>query len=213
MGKRSDFKKIEKDFYPTPYSAVVPLAPFLPQKPFSFAEPCAGDARLVGHLAKATGGLADCLYACDVAPASDSVAVNDATKLDASLVNNCDLIITNPPWTRRKESGHLLHKIIENLSELKPTWLLFDSDWLQTAQAEKYIDRLVACVVVGRVKWIENSKHTGKDNCQWYLFYKDARSICEAPVIYGKGKKPTQIITSLYNNYPLSNTTKSTLSS
>jgi hypothetical protein len=25
-------------------------------------------------------------------------------------------------------------------------------------------------VSVGRVKWIEGSKNTGKDNCAWYLF-------------------------------------------
>ena len=25
-------------------------------------------------------------------------------------------------------------------------------------------------VSVGRLKWIPGSKHTGKDNCAWYLF-------------------------------------------
>lgn len=28
----------------------------------------------------------------------------------------------------------------------------------------------VKVVSVGRVKWIEDSKMTGKDNCAWYLF-------------------------------------------
>ena len=29
MGKRSDFERIPRDFYPTPYKAVLPLLPHL----------------------------------------------------------------------------------------------------------------------------------------------------------------------------------------
>ena len=50
MGKRSDFERIPRDYYPTPYEAVLPLIPHLPQKPFSYAEPCAGDGALVNHI-------------------------------------------------------------------------------------------------------------------------------------------------------------------
>ena len=38
MGKRSDFERIPRDYYPTPYSAVEPLLPHLPEN-FTFAEP------------------------------------------------------------------------------------------------------------------------------------------------------------------------------
>ena len=49
MGKRSDFERKPRDFYPTPIEAVYPLLPHLPDG-FSFAEPCAGDGALIEHL-------------------------------------------------------------------------------------------------------------------------------------------------------------------
>jgi hypothetical protein len=49
VGKRSDFERRERDFYPTPYEAVLPLLPHLPER-VRFIEPCAGDGRLVRHL-------------------------------------------------------------------------------------------------------------------------------------------------------------------
>ena len=49
MGKRSDFERVPRDYYPTPYDAVKPLLPHLPEN-FTFAEPCAGDGRLIQHL-------------------------------------------------------------------------------------------------------------------------------------------------------------------
>ena len=51
MGKRSNFERIERDFYPTPFEAVEPLIPHLPDK-FTFAEPCAGNGILIEYLQK-----------------------------------------------------------------------------------------------------------------------------------------------------------------
>ena len=76
-----------------------------------------------------------------------------------------DFFITNPPWDRK-----ILHPILEKLPMIFPTWLLFDADWMHTKQSSELIKRCVKIVSVGRVKWIENSKMTGKDNCAWYLF-------------------------------------------
>lgn len=73
--------------------------------------------------------------------------------------------ITNPPWSR-----DLLHPIIENLRKQLPTWILLDSDWCHTKQAIEYMKYCAVMVSVGRVKWIPDSKYTGKDNCSWYLF-------------------------------------------
>jgi hypothetical protein len=78
-----------------------------------------------------------------------------------------DFYITNPPWDRK-----ILHPIIELLSSLSPTWLLFDADWPHTQQSTPYMESLVKIVSIGRVKWIPDSKMTGKDNCCWYLFDK-----------------------------------------
>ena len=76
-----------------------------------------------------------------------------------------DYIITNPPWNRK-----ILHPMIDHFSDLRPTWLLFDSDWMHTKQSIPYLKMLKKVVSIGRVKWIEGSTSVGKDNCCWYLF-------------------------------------------
>jgi hypothetical protein len=70
---------------------------------------------------------------------------------------NGQFIITNPPWDRT-----ILHEMIPHFTSMRPTWLLFDADWLFTLQSE--------VVAVGRVKWIPDSKSQGKDNASWYYF-------------------------------------------
>lgn len=158
MSKRSDFKRIARDFYRTPLEAVVPLLPHL-SAGTSFFEPCAGDGILVRHLENA-GHV--CVGATDIEPHSAEIIPGDATKICVPL---CSRIITNPPWDRK-----VLHPIIENLSPQYPTWLLFDADWAHTKQAIPYMPFLCKIVSIGRIKWIPGTTMTGKDNCCWYLF-------------------------------------------
>ena len=158
MGKRSDFERIPRDFYPTPYKAVIPLLPHLGDE-FTFAEPCAGDGRLIEHLEK-HGGI--CRYAHDIEPMHQRVEQHDALEHGYT---QCDYIITNPPWNRK-----ILHPMIEHFVDQRPTWLLFDSDWMHTKQSIPYLKYLSKIVSIGRVKWIEGSSSVGKDNCCWYLF-------------------------------------------
>ena len=66
-----------------------------------------------------------------------------------------------------------------------PTWLLFDADWAHTKQSAPYMTSCVKIVSIGRVKWIEDSKMTGKDNCAWYLFDANHNSPTE---FYGRTK-------------------------
>jgi hypothetical protein len=159
MGKRSNFERIPRDFYPTPYEAVVPLLPHLAPVTL-FDEPCAGDGALIGHLRKHGHVLLKC---CDIEPRVPWIATGDATKIGPGSVADC--YITNPPWERAA-----LHAIISNLSAHLPTWLLFDADWMHTRQSTPFMPYLRKIVSVGRVKWIPDSKMTGKDNCCWYLF-------------------------------------------
>jgi len=44
---------------------------------------------------------------------------------------------------------------------------------MHTKQSIEYIKYCHKIVSIGRVKWIEGSKSTGKDNCAWYLFDKE----------------------------------------
>jgi len=39
MGKRSDFERIPRDYYPTPIEAVEPLIAHLPYEKFDYVEP------------------------------------------------------------------------------------------------------------------------------------------------------------------------------
>ena len=171
MGKRSDFERVPRDFYPTPLAAVRPLVPHLPIHSFYYWEPCAGDGRLIDHLDVLRPD-STCLMATDIEPRRDDIDGFDALgdyEVHSEMVDSLDLIITNPPWDRS-----ILHPIIEKLSSIAPTWLLFDADWMHTKQAAPYLGYLTKVVSIGRVKWIEGSKMTGKDNCCWYLFDKGA---------------------------------------
>lgn len=158
VGKRSTFERRERDFYPTPREAVLPLLPHLAPGT-RFCEPCAGDGALVDHL---TAAGHKCARAWDIEPQRGDIDRFDAL---GRLIGNIDCFITNPPWDRS-----VLHPMIVHFATQHPTWLLFDADWLHTRQSAPYLRFLHKVVSVGRVKWIPDSKMTGKDNCAWYLF-------------------------------------------
>ncbi len=166
MGKRSDFLPRRHDRYITPRSAVDPVLPYIPRET-RYIEPCAAQGQLVSHFE----GRATCVVALEKFPGCcpvEGVYRSDAMDLRAEDVPaDVDCIITNPPWTRA-----LLHPMIELFSSIRPTWLLFDADWVHTKQAAPYIRLCRKIVSVGRVSWMENGV-SGKDNAAWYLF--DAR--------------------------------------
>jgi hypothetical protein len=97
-----------------------------------------------------------------------------------------DAVVTNPPNTRE-----LMHRLIEHFQRIAPTWLLLDSDWASTRQAAPFLPHCSDIVAIGRVKWIEGSKHTGKDNYAWYRFHAGhttssifhGRVVCEGEAI------------------------------
>lgn len=171
MGKRSDFERRPRDFYPTPREAVLPLLPHLAPGT-RFVEPCAGDGALIDALT-AAGHV--CARAWDIEPRRDDIDQLDAL---TRLVGNIDCFITNPPWDRR-----VLHPMIEHFSDQHPTWLLFDADWQHTRQSVPFLPRLRRIVSVGRVKWIPDSTMTGKDNCAWHLFDKPSQDVAQ---FYGR---------------------------
>lgn len=158
MGKRSDFVRRERDTYFTPEAAVLPLLPHL-DPGTRFVEPCAGDGRLVRHLEK-HGHV--CVGAFDVEPQHPSVRQGDALAVQGT---SADMCITNTPWDRK-----FLHPFIEHWLDICPMWLLFDADWMHTVQSGPFMRYCHMVVSVGRVRWIEDSKMTGKDNCAWYRF-------------------------------------------
>lgn len=164
MGKRSNFERIPRDFYPTPPEAVAPLIPHISEH-VRFWEPCLGNAAL----AKAIHERLPMSHwiGTDIEAQGNLTKGTDALTISREDVEKyrVDHFITNPPWSR-----HILHPLIEHLSAMLPTWLLFDADWMHTKQSAPYMPWLRKVVSVGRVKWIPDSKMTGKDNCAWHLF-------------------------------------------
>lgn len=158
MGKRSNFKRRKHDFYETPYHAFEPLLPHIEFK--TYAEPCVGNMALVGHLLR-HGFTAS--YMSDIDPRYDTIPKEDALTL--TLPAGTEQVITNTPWSRP-----LLHPIIDNLRKQAPTWILLDSGWMHTKQSAPYMPYCRKIVSVGRVKWIADSKHTGKDDAVWLYF-------------------------------------------
>jgi len=189
MGKRSNYVRRDRDFYPTPYEAVVPLLPHLPVAA-RFHEPCVGDGDLVRHLERnghkcfAAGDIkrkgrdlrsqkrsrAATRYGQTIKGFFGVYFYPPSSEQDALKIigTPADMFITNPPWDR-----DILHPLITHLSDIAPTWLLFDADWMHTKQSTPYMERCQKIVSVGRIKWITGSKMTGKDNCCWYLFTKE----------------------------------------
>jgi hypothetical protein len=162
MGKRSNFARFERDYYATPSAAVLPLIPHLPAGA-RFIEPCAGDGRLARHL-EAHGMV--CVDMLDIEPQHPDVRRGNAlqeVRWDA-LPDDVDFIITNPPWTRR-----IMHPMIETFRRTRPTWLLHDANWLFTRQAAPFLPYVAKIVTIGRVKWIEDSTMSGKDDSVWTL--------------------------------------------
>jgi len=170
MGKRSNFERIPRDFYPTPAAAVPPLVPHL-RGVRTFAEPCCGDGALVRHLE--SHGLR-CAYAGDISTGQDALAITD--------FGTADSIITNPPYTRP-----IMHALIEHFARILPTWLLIESDWAYTRQAGPFMPSCSDIVSVGRLRWIEGTTMSGKQNFAWYRFETRHRA---GPIFYACGSEP-----------------------
>jgi hypothetical protein len=161
VGKRSStgrtpaFDRRALDAYSTPFEAVPPLLPFLDGFT-TYAEPCCGEGRLIEHLAQLKPELR-CIWKTDISDGLDALEISEMP---------AQLVITNPPWERDS-----LHALIHHLAYLKPTWLLFDADWMHTKQAALTLPLCSHIVSVGRVKWIAGSPSVSKDNVAWYRFH------------------------------------------
>lgn len=160
MGKRSSFKRIDKDFYPTiDPRAVKELLPHLPDN-FTYAEPCVGEGHMVRWLS--SYGF-KCTYQGDISTGQD------AMNLTAYDIGDADIFISNLPWSR-----DIFEPMVEHLTNIKPLWTLLDAGWVYTARSAKLVEeRLTDIVALPRLKWIENTTMSSKDDCCWLRFDKN----------------------------------------
>ncbi len=164
MGKRSEFEKVPRDYYPTPEDAFRPIVKYL-EEGMTFCEPCAGDGRLVSYIEKLVPDSL-CLLAMDIEPQADYIIQGDSSVLTNESVDNCDVIITNPPYT-----WSVLSPMMDRWLALNcVTILLLPADFMHNKRFAKYLKHCNLIVSIGRVKWIEDSKMTGVDNYAWYFF-------------------------------------------
>ena len=94
MGKRSDYVRVERDFYPTPIAAVEPLIPHLPYA-FDYVEPCAGDGRLIDHISELTEGhpfIEHWLHVCPTWVLFDADWMH--TKQSAIMMTYCSKVVS-----------------------------------------------------------------------------------------------------------------------
>lgn len=167
MGKRSTFDRIEKDFYrtidPKAGQALLRIMNYLDIESLNYYEPCFGDGDLVDNLEQVAPERFSCMGSSDITTGKDALSL---TKED---LEDCDCIITNPPWSRP-----ILHSMIDHFSTLgKPFFLLFDADWSHNKSSVPYMKKLGGIYPTGRLRWIPDTKMSSKDNCAWYLFEKN----------------------------------------
>jgi hypothetical protein len=175
MGKRSQsFERIPRDLYPTPSKAVKPLLPYLCRDGIkAFAELCAGNGDLIRHLE--SFGL-QCVHSGDIATGQD------ALKATAADYNGAQVGITNPPFKYPEDpprTTRLLRDLIQHFLGLgKPFWLLLPHDFSANKGSASYLRCCSNIVVVGRVKWIPDSDHSGGyENSSWRRFDGNHRGL------------------------------------
>lgn len=162
MGKRSGFREMRpRDLWGTvDPDAVKSLLPFIVGK--TYAEPCVGYGDLIKLLDNR------CEWASDVF--SEVGQGVDATELTKDDLKDCDLIITNPPF-----SWSLLEPLLKHLPTLKPTWLLLPADFMHNKRSGPYMKNCQSIVSIGRLYWVldEGVKPIkGKENYCWYFWPK-----------------------------------------
>jgi len=163
IGKRSEFERAPRDFYSTPEGAFKPIAKYF-NEGLIFCEPCAGDGRLIGHIERwVVGSL--CAFAMDIEPKQAHILEGDSINIPAEGLDGCDCIITNPPYT-----WSVLSNMMDVWIPLIPTVLLLPADYMHNVRFAKYLKHCTLIQTVGRVKWIEGSTMSGKDNYAWYFF-------------------------------------------
>ena len=176
MSKRSHFDKVPKEFYPTTDPKAVPtkLVEFIRGK--TYAEPCYGN----GDLEDLLMDVATCEWRSDIRETVGSSKVMDALCLSKEDIARCQLIVTNPPFSR-----DVLLPLLDHFVSLKPTWLLLPAGYMNNIYFGPYMKGCSRVVSIGRLKWIKGSKHTSTDDFCWYFWPKGSTGEMET-VFYGR---------------------------
>ena len=164
MGKRTkqEFERRDRDYYATiDPDAVKPLIPFI--RGLRVAEVCAGN----GDLSMLLEPDVKVVWESDLDPQNKHILQKNARYLHEGDLQDCQTIVTNPPFTWK-----LLEPLLEHLPTLKPTWLLLPADVMHNKRMGPYMKRCRFVVSVGRLYWVDN-KVKGVDNYAWFEFVNE----------------------------------------
>jgi len=175
MSKRSSFDKIHKDFYPTTDPKVLVPEFVKSIRGRCYAEPCCG----AGDLTELLMEVAICKWESDVEDRGCG-KLWDAMYLSDHELEKCDLIVTNPPFTKS-----VLLPLIDHFITLKPTWLLLPADLMHNQYFGEYMRKCSKIVSIGRIKWFKDSPSYSTDNFAWY-FWKHKATTDTKTEFYGK---------------------------
>lgn len=166
MSKRSNFKKNPRDYYQTfDRRAGDALAPFIKDVE-TFAEPFVGNGALVNQLQENHDKL--CFWKSDIEPQPDvsfglTSLVMDFSEVSSHDMRHCDVMITNPPFTKE-----LFHEAIEHFTPMINCWWLNQADYIFNKGSSHIIDKYVTDVVtIGRLKWFKDTNQSSVDNFVW----------------------------------------------
>ena len=108
------------------------------------------------------------MLASDIEPQADWIVQKDGATLREGDVENCGLILTNPPFT-----WSVLKPMMERWIALRPTLLLLPADFMHNKRVAPFLEKAVWIKSIGRVRWIEGSNTSGVENYVWALFDKN----------------------------------------
>jgi hypothetical protein len=163
VSKRSSFEKIPKDFYATTDPKAIPPNFVECIRGKRYAEPCYGE----GDLEDLLMDVAACRWRSDIRD-TGCCKMWDATCLSQHELEHCDMILTNPPFSR-----NVLLPMIDHFISLKPTWLLLPAGYMHNRYFAPYMEKCSLVVSIGRLRWFKDSKHTSTDDFAWYYFPKE----------------------------------------
>lgn len=165
MSKRSDFPKVEKDFYRTCDGKAIPpkLVEFIRGK--TYCEPFYGQ----GDLEDLLMDIATCTWRSDIRETVGCSKVMDAMCLAKEDVDRCDLTISNPPYTKS-----VLLPLIDHLVSLKPTWLLLPADMVHNKYFVPYMKGCSKVISIGRLCWFpkDGKRVASTENYSWHFWPK-----------------------------------------
>lgn len=180
MSKRSDFPKVPKDFYATVDPKAIPPKFIECIRGKTYAEPCYGD----GDLEDLLVDVAICNWRSDVRETVGSSKVIDAMDITGGMFERMgiDLIVTNPPFSRK-----VLLPLIDHFINLKPTWLLLPAGFMNNIYFGPYMRKCTKVISIGRVCWYpqEGKRVASTDDFCWYYWPKGAKEEA-GPIFIGR---------------------------